>query len=325
MTMLLMVLIALFALVGAPAQESGASIEGAVVKFGTGESLPNASIQLNLEDLPGQRGGVRPREDFHRTAKSDANGRFIFENVAPGKYRLIATHDGGYVPAEYGQRSPTQEGSSFQISAGQRMAGIQLALSPTGSISGRVYDKNGEPLGNAQVMALRPIYKNGYRTFTIVQMVPSDDRGEYRLYWLPTGSYYVGAKPEIAQITVNIGRANAYSAPAVHIAPPMRFGTFEQATSPSVRTRRLRTGEIIEEMYLPAYYPGTTDPQGRAARSAAHPVPRPVGPGRSGRRRGDRGHPGAGEGRGEGHGPYGPADGPGRGRGLPDGRARRPR
>src|SRR5213078_4613799 len=111
---------------------------------------------------------------------SDGNGRFILENVTPGKYRLIATYDGGYVPAEYGQRSPTGEGIPFEIAAGQKMTGIQLAMPPTGAISGRVYDRDGEPLGKAQVLALRHVYKNGRRGMTIVQSVESDDRGEYR-------------------------------------------------------------------------------------------------------------------------------------------------
>ncbi len=262
--MLLMALIALVARIGLPAQQPRASIEGVVIKLGTGEPLANASVQLNLEDAqteqrPGQQ---RPREDFHRNAKSDRDGRFIFENVAPGNYRLIATHDGGgYVPAEYGQRTPTEEGTKFEIAAGQKMTGVQLAMSPTGSISGRVYGKNGEPLANALVMAMRQVYKDGRRTLTIVQTNATDDRGEYRLFWLAPGRYYVSAKPDITEINVNIGQPNAYNAAALRITPPMRFGTFEEATSPSVKTRRLKTGEVVEEMYLPTYYPGTPDPQ----------------------------------------------------------------
>jgi hypothetical protein len=49
----------------------------------------------------------------------------------------------------------------------------------------------------------------------------------------------------------------------------MRFGTFEQATSPSITSRRLETGEIVEEMYLPVYYPGAIDPQGATPISVA--------------------------------------------------------
>ncbi len=64
------------------------------------------------------------------------------------------------------------------------MNGVRLAMPPTGAIVGRVYDKNGEPLGNAQVMAMRRVYKDGRRALTIVQTVVTDDRGEYRLFWL---------------------------------------------------------------------------------------------------------------------------------------------
>ncbi len=232
MNILSMALIALVAGIGLPAQQPPASIEGVVTRLGTGEPLANASVQLNLEDAQSEeRPGIpRPIEDFHRTAKSDRNGRFAFESVTPGAYRLIATYDGGYVPAEYGQRSPTGQGSKIEIAAGQKMTGVRLAMSPTGSIAGRVYDKNGEPVAKAQVMAMRQVYKEGRRTYTIAQMVATDDRGEYRLFWLAPGRYYVSAKPDIAELAVNLGDPSSYNAPAVHITPPMRFGTFEQST-----------------------------------------------------------------------------------------------
>ena len=201
--MLVMALIALLTRVALPTPQAPASIEGLVIKLGTGEPFPNAGVQLNLEVAPSDdRPDILPRQDFHRSVKSDRNGRFIFENVAPGNYRLIATYEGGYVPAEYGQRSPTGQGTSFEIAAGQKMTGVQLAMSPTGSISGRVYDRNGEPLGNGQVMAMRQVYKNGRRALTIVQIVATDDRGEYRLFWLAPGRYYVSAKPDITELPV---------------------------------------------------------------------------------------------------------------------------
>jgi protocatechuate 3,4-dioxygenase beta subunit len=266
--------ILMVALIALLVQQPRASVEGVVTKMGTGEPLPNANVQLNLEDAqqPEERPvRPRPREDFHHNAKSDANGRFVFEDVAPGTYRLIATYDGGYVPAEYGQRFPTEQGTIFELTPGQRMTGIQLAMPPTGAISGRVYDKNGEPVGKAQVAAMRQVYKNGRRGLTIVQMVATDDRGEYRLFWLPPGRYYVSAKPDITELAMNMGQPNAYSAAALRITPPMRFGTFEEASAPSIKTRRLKTGEVVEEMYLPTYYPGTANPQ------AAAPVSVPAG------------------------------------------------
>ena len=96
----------------------------------------------------------------------------MIENIPPGEYRLYATRTGGYVPGEYGQRTPTGRGISFELGAGEKKTDIQLSLTPTGSISGRVYDRDGEPAGRATVQALRPYYRDGRRALTIVQSVP---------------------------------------------------------------------------------------------------------------------------------------------------------
>src|SRR5215471_17066559 len=102
MNQLLIALITLAVQIGQTAltgEQPRASIEGMVVKLGTGEPLSNASVQLNLEDSPveARTGDPLPRADFHRTAKSDRSGRFVFENISPGKYRLISTYEaGGY-------------------------------------------------------------------------------------------------------------------------------------------------------------------------------------------------------------------------------------
>src|SRR5262245_43550116 len=104
MNLLLIALAAIVAAIQAQPQRATASIEGIVIKLGTGEALANASVQLNMEVSPEQGPGpaILPRDQFHRTARSDANGHFVFENVAAGVYRLIATYEGEFVPAEYG-------------------------------------------------------------------------------------------------------------------------------------------------------------------------------------------------------------------------------
>jgi hypothetical protein len=120
MKMSLIVLAAIVGGVQAQPQRATASIEGIVVKLGTGKPLAGASVQLNMEvpDEQLQSSESRAREQFRRTATAEGNGRFIFQNVAPGQYRLIATYEaGGYVPVEYGQRSPTGQGIPFEIAA----------------------------------------------------------------------------------------------------------------------------------------------------------------------------------------------------------------
>ena len=64
---------------------------------------------------------------------------------------------------------------------------MQAALTTTAAISGRVYGASGEPLGNVDVSALKPSYQDGRRILTAVQTMRTDDRGEYRLFWLPPG------------------------------------------------------------------------------------------------------------------------------------------
>jgi protocatechuate 3,4-dioxygenase beta subunit len=268
MTLLLFALATLAGVFQTQPPRSPASIEGVVLKLGTTEPLPNATVQLTMEVSddrsyevePHPQQGNPPQDLYHRKAATDSNGRFIFENVTPGAYRLIATYDGGgYVPTEYGQRNPTGEGIPFEIVAGQKMTGIQLAMPPTGSISGRVYDRDGEPVSKAQVLAMRPIYKNGRRSLTIVQSVVSDDRGDFRLYWLAPGRYFVAAKPDAAEFPMNLAQPNSATSPLLHVTPPVRFGTYELGTTPVVHKRKLKNGDTVEEMYVPVYYPNTVD------------------------------------------------------------------
>jgi protocatechuate 3,4-dioxygenase beta subunit len=253
------------------AQTPQASIEGVVTKMGTGEPLAGATVQLDRQRDPVvmQNMPEIARQDpsiafqSHRTVTTGRDGKFVFENVSPGTYRLYAKRSGGYVPGEYGQRSPSSPGIPFDVASGQRMTGVQLMLTPSGSISGRVYDRDGAPVGRAQVQALKMIYQNGRRKLTIVQSGETNDRGEYRLFWLGPGQYFVSAKPDNPQV-VSFQGGEQTVVSATRITEPARFGTHEQATNPVVRKRRSNTGEIFEEVYVPVYYPGTTDSQ-RAA------------------------------------------------------------
>src|SRR5262245_41373158 len=101
MNLLLIALGAIVAAIQAQPQRPTASIEGIVIGRGTGEALGNARVQLNMGVSPEQGPAtvILPRDQFHRTARSDGNGRFLIENVAAGVYRLIATYEGEFVPA----------------------------------------------------------------------------------------------------------------------------------------------------------------------------------------------------------------------------------
>jgi len=252
-----------------PQAPQPASIEGIVVTMGTGQPLAGAKVALDpAEAGPGQDGPIpcpnvpvpdMPEPCGPKIATSGTDGRFVLSGINPGTYRLYATRNGGYVPAEFGQRTATGEGISVPLAPGQKMTGVVLQMSPTGTITGRIYDRDGEPLGRAQVQALRSVYRDGRRTMTIIQSVETNDRGEYRLFWLAPGQYYVSAKPDIP--TRGPGLPGLPATNAVRITDPARFGTYEQDSVPVVRKRALKTEEIIEETSIPVYFPGIVDMQ----------------------------------------------------------------
>jgi hypothetical protein len=106
---------------------------------------------------------------------------------------------------------PNGPAQSIEVNPGQQALEIQLPMTQTGVIGGRITDQFGNPLGRADVQAVRTIYQDGRRVFAAVKSGTTDDRGEYRLFWLPPGRYYVNVLAAgFRQFVVN---AEAPSAP----------------------------------------------------------------------------------------------------------------
>src|SRR2546427_3399753 len=218
-----------------------ASVEGVVARLGTGEPLPRATVTLSNDRYPSQV----------LTTTTDASGRFSFLKVPPGEYRLQASRQGPYIPAEYGQRNQGERGTPITIWPGQKITGIRLELAPTGSISGRILDSDGEPLGRAEVQALQSLYQDGHRGLKPVQTVLTNDLGEYRLRLLEPGRYYIRARvlnPQEAQRQL-------------FIRPPAApLTVFRGPVVPYVSRRALENGAIEEYLEAPVYFPGVIDP-----------------------------------------------------------------
>jgi protocatechuate 3,4-dioxygenase beta subunit len=249
------------------AQGQSASLEGRVIARDTGAGIGGAHVELRLAadaerqsvttiDTAGSAG--RPVgapaavSSTSRVTTTGPDGSFSFRDVAAGQYRLYATRPNGYIPGEYGQRTPTGAGTTFSVTAGARVTAVSLLMTPTATINGRILDE-GEPSGYAHVQALRATWRDGRRQLTAAQLVQADERGVYRLFWLPPGEYFVAAKP------LDLRR----SSEMLHIPPPSRFGDYEQQRRPTVTainaTRVTREGEVIESQYVPIYYPAARD------------------------------------------------------------------
>src|SRR5437867_9436187 len=144
--------------VGAAPQDRG-SVTGFIVKMGTGEPVSKAVVTLSAFN------GGRAQS---YTATTSSGGQFSFQNLDPGQYRLSATRS-GYVRMEYGARSPNRPGLPISISPAQKLTDIVLQLMPAGTITGHVFDRDGEPLANVNVEALKYSYQEGERVMNTVQ------------------------------------------------------------------------------------------------------------------------------------------------------------
>jgi carboxypeptidase family protein len=218
------------------------SISGVVVKFPSGEPVAGAVVKLT-DEAP----SIAPPGFQLRSTTTAADGSFRFDPIDAGEYYVVANAS-GFLPTEYGQRSPTGVGMAFEVRDGQR-ANVRLAMWPTSSISGRITDADGDPVGRVQVVALRLIYTDGKPSMTVAQTVMTNDRGEYRMFWLTPGTYRVAAREWDPNT----------SAPGVNIGPPRRFGMSEQATAPVVLRRTTSSGTVVEETSIPIYAPSTRD------------------------------------------------------------------
>jgi len=185
-------------------------------------------------------------------ATTGADGRFEFQNVAAGTYDLTASRS-GYLVTEFGQRGPSGNGSKLTIEAGSSVDNVRLVMTATGTISGRVSDNSGDPLANVPVQALKYSYADGQRTLTQVKVDQTDDRGEFRLFWLPPGQYYISAQPLDGRASMVFMLNDSLSG-----AHKLSF----DANGFMIDTVSANSGaQKPGEAFVPVYYPGTADPQ----------------------------------------------------------------
>ena len=126
-----------------------------------------------------------------RAASTDSNGRFEFTDLPAGRFTIRAVK-GGFVTTTFGQS--TANPGAIQLQDGQRLDRGDLRLPRGGVITGRVFDAAGDPVVEAGVNAFRAEYiQPGVRRLSASRGVQTNDLGEYRIYGLTPGKYYVGA------------------------------------------------------------------------------------------------------------------------------------
>jgi hypothetical protein len=163
-------------------KEDECSIAGTVVTLAGGEPLRKTKITLQ---------SVNDRT-HSISAFTDSGGYFALRHLDPGGYKLRVSRV-GFVTSDYGQRKPGDPGAILTLRPGQEINDLIFRLVPAGVIAGHILDEDGEPLPSMEMSALREVYIEGKRSLSTTAVVETNDLGEYRLFGLPPGRYFVSA------------------------------------------------------------------------------------------------------------------------------------
>ena len=129
------------------------------------------------------------------SGRTGADGRFSFAELFPGSYQINVTAE-RYVGLEYGQRAPGEPGRRIELAEGMQFDKADFALPRTSAVEGRLLDEFGDPVPGVTIQVARVVVAAGKRRLAPVQTGtiatrPSDDLGQFRVFNLPPGDYYV--------------------------------------------------------------------------------------------------------------------------------------
>jgi len=162
-------------------QPEPGSVSGRVVRTDTGEPLSHASVRLWPMDGRAEQFG----------AQTDQAGQFSIAQVAPGRYAIQVFREGYLTQAVSGRSG---RGSLVVlIGPGESLRDLVFQMAPRAVITGRITDEDGEPLPMAQVLAMQSAFLRGKRSLQTSGTAITNDLGEYRIWGLSPGRYYIRA------------------------------------------------------------------------------------------------------------------------------------
>ena len=178
----LLVSVVLLSLTSSAWSQERVSLEGTVIDLQTGRPL--SGVQVTLDEA---------------LALTDSGGRFVLQNVPSGAH-LLSFARSGYVRTGVMTESQTRN--------------VVAGMTRAGSVSGRLTNELGEPLEGIQIQLLRRTFdEHGTEGLLENFSVRTNDLGEYRLYWITPGTYYITAQlndPQDAPANFNAPMKNRY-------------------------------------------------------------------------------------------------------------------
>jgi RNA polymerase sigma factor (sigma-70 family) len=156
-----------------------AGVAGVVVDRASARPVPEAEVLL----LPDRSGPRNPEVD---PLKTDAEGRFSFTSIEPGRY-VIRARKGRLASA----------GQIFTVSSGERLS-RDVVVDPAASVSGRVLDGSGHPVAGALVQLSAGMFSREPPL-----RARSDTEGRYRIEGVLPGLYTARAQEEEEGLSID--------------------------------------------------------------------------------------------------------------------------
>jgi len=157
-------------------------------------------------------------------ATTGPQGQFAFQKLEPGRHWVSV----------YDKSRAASGGIYVLLNPGQELTGVEIYIKAGGSISGRVFDEDHQPVAGAAVILLETMFEFGQTAYRPRSTAHTDSNGDYRLEPVPSGRGFLilAKKP-------------------VKLTDP----TDTMPADPEQRPR----------LPMPAFYPGSPDIQGGQA------------------------------------------------------------
>ncbi len=218
-------LLVALSLLQSPAAAQSGHISGRITVEGT--NAPIADAQVMLIPVTRTAGPIGPPPQ----TTTDQDGRYQFDDVAPGAYR-INIQKTGFAP-EMGV--PGQPPSQMvRVGDGQSVS-VDRQLQKGAVISGRILGANGEPMPDVQMMAMRRVAAGRGNPARLMpapgRSQQTNDLGEFRISGLPAGEYVVAAMPNPMRTS---GGRSSSAGPRTTVVRTFYPGTADEAAAAPV-------------------------------------------------------------------------------------------
>ena len=238
-----------------PVAPVSGSVSGTVLLSG-GSNRPARRTRVTLTSIERTAPG--------RTTTTDDRGAFSFHGVPAGRFELQAFKP-GYLRTSYGASRPNRPGTPVVVKEGETIVDLSMTIPRGGVITGVVRDARGRPLPGVTVRVLKLGYHpvTGERTLAAQSTASSsmtDDRGEYRAYGLPPGSYLVlvpGPSSSGPSGYSGVDDIRQLTAEDVRRAMQTAQSRSPAATAPAAGTPPVRSP--VRVSYAPVFHPGATN------------------------------------------------------------------